>query len=83
VSVLVVSLDNVYKGEMEERGTGREEREGTYESWVPSPTLPQWGFGSFPFLPHDRVREYFLKVSTERKRGSRITSNGKETWIIS
>jgi hypothetical protein len=77
VSVLVVSLDNVYKGEMEERGTGREEREGTYESWVPSPTLPQWGFGCFPFLPHDCVRKDFLLVSTERSRGARARAREK------
>jgi hypothetical protein len=53
VSVLAVS----HVGAYEERGT--------YESRVPSSTLPQWGFGRFPFLPHDCVRENFLLVSTE------------------
>jgi hypothetical protein len=57
MSVLVVS-DGYARG-------GR----GTYESWVPSPTLPQWGFGRFPFLPHDCVREDFLLVSIEHRGG--------------
>lgn len=37
-----------------------EEDKGTHKSRVPSPTLPQGGFGRFPFLPHDCVRQDFL-----------------------
>jgi hypothetical protein len=40
--------------------------------------LPQWSFGSFPFLPHDRVRQDFLLISTERQRARARASNMKE-----